>query len=111
MQTKVRFYIAMLSFTAVFSALAGLEVEKLRCEYLKNPLGIDTASPRLSWILDSDERGEKQTAYQILVASSAEELKKDSGDLWDSGKVVSDQTTFVAYAGKALASRAACFWK
>lgn len=111
MQTKVRRYIAIFLFAAAFSALAGLEVGQLRCEYLENPLGIDVAQPRLSWVLDSAVRGEKQTAYQILVASSAEELKKDHGDLWDSGKMGSDQTTFVAYAGKTLASRAACFWK
>jgi hypothetical protein len=53
----------------------------LRCEYLVNPLGIDVQKPRLSWKLDSSIRGQKQTAYQILVASSPEKLTSNIGDL------------------------------
>jgi len=90
---------------------ASVVTKDLRCEYLVNPLGIDTPQPRLSWILDSRERGQKQTAWQILVASSPEALKSDHGDFWDSGKVASDQTTFVPYAGQPLTAREACFWK
>src|SRR5512140_3068818 len=59
----------------------------LRCEYLENPLGIDRTAPRLSWWVVDDRRGAKQTAYQIVVASEAELLKADKGDLWDTGKV------------------------
>jgi alpha-L-rhamnosidase len=91
--------------------VASVATQDLRCEYLVNPLGIDSVHPRLSWILESGERGEKQTAYQILVAGSLQALKKDQGDLWDSGEVSSDQTTFVAYAGLPLTAREACFWK
>jgi len=88
----------------------------LRCEDRVNPLGIDAAKPGLSWnikVLDpmSDIRGVKQTAYQILVASSEELLKKNEGDLWDSGKVSCDQSLYVDYAGKPLASRMRCWWK
>ncbi len=100
-----------LSLALQFSATAGVSVEKLRCEYLDNPLGIDTPQPRLSWVLDSKQRAEKQTAYQILAASSEALLKSDSGDLWDSGKVASDQTLHVVYAGKALGSCQRCYWK
>jgi alpha-L-rhamnosidase len=93
------------------AARAELEAEHLRCEYRKNPQGIDEAQPRLSWQLDADEaRGVRQSAYHVLVASSASLLKKGVGDLWDSGKVASDQSTQVAYAGKPLGSRQACFW-
>jgi alpha-L-rhamnosidase len=59
----------------------------LRCEYLENPLGVDTTQPRFSWILEGQTRGEHQTAYQLLVASATEKLDKDDGDKWDSGKV------------------------
>jgi len=90
---------------------AAVTTQNLRCEYLTNPLGLDAGSPRLSWILSSDQRGESQTAYQILVASSAELLSADTGDLWDSGKVVSDESAQIVYAGKTLASRESCFWK
>lgn len=90
---------------------AGVIVGQLRCEYLDHPLGIDTPQPRLSWVLESRQRAQNQTAYQILVASSERLLKSDQGDLWDTGKVASDQTLHVAYAGKPLASCQRCFWK
>jgi alpha-L-rhamnosidase len=90
---------------------AGINVERLRCEYLTNPLGIDAAKPRLSWILQSAERGQRQTAYQVLVASTPDVLAKDQGDLWDSGRVASDQSVHVEYAGTPLGSRMRCCWK
>lgn len=83
----------------------------LRCEYLVNPLGIDVTKPRLSWILESTERGQKQTAYQIIVASSEEKLKANKPDLWDTGKVKTDQSIHVVYKGKSLVSAMRCFWK
>lgn len=98
-------------FAFAFCAAAAVSVSGLRCEDLKDPLGIDAAQPRLSWILNSSERGQKQTAYEILVASSENNLARDIGDLWDSGKVVSGQSIQVAYAGKPLGSRVECFWK
>jgi hypothetical protein len=86
-------------------------VDNLRCEYWTNPLGIDLPSPHLSWILESDKRGEAQTAYRILVSSSATLLAQDKGDLWDSGPVKSDETLGVSYAGQPLASSQPVFWK
>lgn len=88
----------------------------LRCEYLESPLGIDVTEPRLSWRLEdrgrqSAVRGQKQTAYRILVASSPEQLAQDQGDLWDTGKVQSSQTTQLAYTGEKLSSHMQCFWK
>ena len=84
---------------------------QLRCEYLNNPLGIEATSPRLSWIITSDQRGQKQTEYQLLVASSESLLKQNKGDLWDAGKVLSDQSVLVAYHGTPLTSGQQCFWK
>jgi len=81
------------------------------CEYLRNPLGIDVAKPRLSWAFAYSGRGGTQTAYQVLVASSEELLKADKGDLWDTRKVESDQSAFVEYAGKRLTSEMRCYWK
>ena len=83
----------------------------MRCEYLKNPWGLDTEQPRLSWILESPWRGVRQSAWQILVASSGDKLNADQGDLWDSGQVTSDQSIQVEYAGKPLESRTCCHWK
>jgi alpha-L-rhamnosidase len=76
-----------------------------------NPLGIDNVRPRLSWILESGERNQKQTAYRMLVASNEELLSRDSGDLWDTGKVPGDITHGIVYAGAQLFSGTQCYWK
>jgi len=89
----------------------GIAVEQLRCEYRINPLGIDVLHPRLSWTTQSGRRGWAQTAYQILVVSSEKFLDLNIGDLWDSGKVASNQSNQVVYAGKPLVSRMSCYWK
>ncbi|HEY5345424.1 MAG TPA: family 78 glycoside hydrolase catalytic domain, partial [Verrucomicrobiae bacterium] len=102
--------LALILFTAVRS-FAAVAVGELRCEHLQNPQGIDVAQPRLSWLLQSGERNVKQSAYEILVASSEKKLAHNNGDLWDSGKVASDESILIAYAGKTLASREECFWK
>ncbi len=103
----------MLLATGERAAMAGnaLGVKELRCEYRVNPLGIDVAKPRLSWVLESSRRGQKQTAYRVLAAASPEKLRDDKGDLWDSGKVKSDRTIHLAYGGGPLKSRMRCWWK
>jgi len=98
----------------------------LRCEYKVNPLGIDVKKPRLSWVLESDERdvhavedrGRMQSAYRVLVATSEELLNEDKGDLWDSGKIESEQSNQVVYDGKVLSRTyqnddtfRRCYWK
>ena len=88
-----------------------MTVVDLRCDYAVNPLGVDSANPRLFWQLESNGRGQRQTAYQILVASSGKNLAHDNGDLWDSGKVSSDETIQIPYAGAALKSSQQIFWK
>lgn len=93
------------------TATGAITVDRLRCEYRENPLGIDTLQPRLSWILHSNEREQRQTAYQILVASTAENLARDEGDLWDSGRIESDRSIHVPYTGRPLESHQRCFWK
>ena len=87
------------------------QVENLQCEYLKDPLGIDATQPRLSRILASDQRGQRQTAYQVVVASSPELLKQGQGDLWDSGVSRPIRGAHVVYAGRPLGSYQRCFWK
>jgi len=89
----------------------GAHLSQLRCEYLVDPVGIGETSPRLSWMLESSQRGERQIAYQVIVASTPDLLAKDQGDLWDSGKVDSDENAHVVYQGKPMVSRLACFWK
>jgi len=88
-----------------------MRVQQLRCEYLEDPLGIDETRPRLSWKLTSKLRGQRQTAYRVLVASSEILLARDQGDLWDTGRISSDRTSHIEYSGKPLESRLHCFWK
>ena len=78
----------------------------LRCEYHVNPVGIGVARPRLSWRIDDARPGASQVAYRIVVSSR----QTSSGDLWDSGKVDSDQSVHVKYAGKPLADRQRAHW-
>jgi alpha-L-rhamnosidase len=89
----------------------GLTPTRLRCDYDVDPFGIDVAQPRLFWQVESSERGQRQTAWQILVASSAAMLAEDRGELWDSGRVDSEQTVQVPYSGKPLTSAQQVYWK
>ena len=77
----------------------------LKCEYAVNPVGIDVMAPRLFWQMDDERRGARQSAYQIMAGSEPGE-----GDLWDSGKVMSDACTQIEYAGSTLISRQRVYW-
>jgi alpha-L-rhamnosidase len=121
----LRNYCAFILVTAAtFNALPGsctkvetgstVQIAHLRCENLANPLGIDATTPRLSWILlptRPEARNLKQTSYRVLVASSLALLDKDEGDLWDTGKVNSSQSTQLHYTGKPLGSQQNAWWK
>lgn len=84
-----------------------------RCEYRVNPLGIDNVTPRLSWkIIDpANTRGQKQTAFQVIVSSSMEKLEQNIGDLWDTGKTPKSESVNNVYDGAALNAGRQCFWK
>ena len=97
--------------TACATPQSTIMITDITCEHLRDPQGIDAATPRLSWVLTSAVRGQVQTAYQVLVASSAVALEKENGDLWNSGKVISDRSVLVPYAGAALRSGTVCYWK
>ncbi len=100
-----------LSLFFVLTTKAALMPVRLTCEYMVNPSVIDSRQPRLSWINTAapHERGQRQTAYQIRVASSPEKLKK--ADLWDSGEKKSDCSFLIRYEGKPLQSRQECWWQ
>jgi len=90
---------------------AGVAATNLRCENLSAPLGVDLPQPNLGWRIVSDQHGEVQTAYRVLVASSPELLAKDQGDFWDSGKVSSPRSIQIEYGGKPLVAATPYFWK
>ncbi|UQZ81832.1 Bacterial alpha-L-rhamnosidase [Paenibacillus konkukensis] len=88
-----------------------MKITDLKTEYFENPLGLDTRKPRFSWIMESEAYGLVQTAYQVMAATSVQRLKDDAPDVWDSGKVLSDQSVHVEYDGSPLASRQVYYWK
>ncbi|MHA7831767.1 MAG: family 78 glycoside hydrolase catalytic domain [Flagellimonas sp.] len=88
-----------------------VRVEKATINYFENPLGIDDPSPRISWIMSSEGRNKKQSAYQIKVAPSKEALENNENLLWDTGKVKSNKNSQVQYAGTSLASGQNCYYK
>lgn len=93
--------------------ISELQVVNTSCEYLVNPLGLDVTSPRFGWkmIAAKNTFNQKQTAYQILVASSAEKLTEREADTWNSGKVSSDQNAQIMYQGNTLGSGKHYYWK
>ncbi len=93
------------------SAAGVLAPVDLTCEYAADPLGLDVARPRFSWVLQSSQRAQLQSAFRVLVASSKEHLAANRGDKWDSGRVASAQSVNVPYEGRALASGERSWWK
>src|SRR5689334_4447291 len=86
-----------------------LRAERLRCQHLLDPLGLDEPEPVFGWtpVGPGDERLE---AYQVLVATLPELLTPGGADLWDSGRVEADTVNGVAYAGRPLRSSERCWW-
>src|SRR3954469_6736414 len=100
-----RLFATLVAIVLSCAANAALKPVDLQCEYLDNPLGIDETAPRLSWKVESAEKNQKQTAYHVLVSTN--ELVK-TGDLWDSGKINSDDTTAIYYQGQPLKTGQHC---
>ena len=92
---------------------ADIKPAALTVESMTNPVGVDTARPRFSWkpAAAQDARALSQSAYRILASSSEAACAEDRGDLWDSGKVESDASLFIPYAGKELLTSQRVFWK
>ena len=117
--THRNFFIAILLGSTIMAVTyaettANIQPVHLRCEYLVNPVGIDATQPRLSWQVEAVSpavRGVTQSAWQILVATTADTLAKDEGDLWDSGKVEDAESLLRRYAGAPLTSGMDVVWK
>ena len=92
----------------VVVAPLGAAPVNLRCEYLVDPIGIDVLQPRFSWVLDEPARGQRQTAYQVVVSTDPQAAR---ADMWDSGRVASPESTHVVYAGTPLGSERTYYWK
>jgi alpha-L-rhamnosidase len=104
----------LMLLAVLFLGGCGIQVRDLRCEYLTNPIGIDTPRPHFFWKMDTADtnvRGLRQTAYQILAAGNESLLNQNQADLWDSGKVLSSESVHIPYGGKLLASDRTYCWK
>ena len=83
----------------------------LRCESLFNPICIDIQKPWFSWLLTHEERNQTQSAYQIIVSSDKNLSKSENGDVWESGKVISENNVNITYEGNPLESDKSYFWR
>ncbi len=104
-------FISILSATSLTTQIYP---DYLRTESLIEPVGIDHQTPQFSWIVkptSPDLKNLKQTAYRILVASTPDNLIENKADLWDSGKVKSNETYAITYQGKPLSSNFKAYWK
>lgn len=108
---KTRTLLEMLVAIASLVATASATPVHLRCEYRENPLGIDAPAPHLSWQSDSTERNWKQAAYEVLVSSGRDRLQSGHADVWDTGKIDSDESVGIPYQGPSLESRKRYYWK
>ena len=88
-----------------------LKIVGCKTEYAINPLGLSTLAPRLFWRIETQEQAVRQTAYQILVASSLQKLNHDDADMWDSGKIVDNRSIQIVYEGKPLQEEGIYYWK
>ena len=88
--------------------MTDLKVEALKCEYRMNPLGIDIKKPRISWKIQSDQRGTMQKAYQIQVVVDSDDF---SDLLWDTGIIMSDESIQIEYGGPELKPRTRYFYR
>jgi len=108
------FAVILFPYSGIVAKTAGIQPQKTTCDYRINPSVLDNLHPRLSWInvlADSLARGEKQTAWQVKVASSLKLLKSNKPDMWDSGKSSSDQSSLIDYKGQSLASGQTYYWQ
>lgn len=111
LQVAWAFLLLLSSFTVGCASGTYLAAAHLSCDLRAHSTNIDSIHPRLQWELSSTTRGDRQTAFQILVASSPKILDRDHADLWDSGRVVSTSPVNAIYAGRPLKSLEQSYWK
>jgi alpha-L-rhamnosidase len=106
-----KFMILLMLLTISGLAYAKTSLSGLKCEYLTNPLGLNVAHPRLTWQIESDETNIIQAAYEIRVMGSEVGLSKGAKTVWNSGKVITDQSVNIEYQGSPLESQTRYTWQ
>lgn len=108
---RIIFFLSLFLSLKIGPAYGRPNFQQLTVEQKVAPLGIDLANPRFGWIIHSEERGYKQAAWQVQVASTLQLLKQGKADVWDSQKKSSDKQSFIAFQGKRLRSAQRYFWR
>jgi len=105
----------VLSFLSLFLLIkvqvAGFSAAQLTCEQLTNPLGIDVRQPLFSWMIESSENGIRQSAYELIVSDNKADIDANRGNIWNTGKTVSDETVFITFEGASLQPFTRYWWK
>ncbi|MGC4036691.1 MAG: family 78 glycoside hydrolase catalytic domain [Chitinophagaceae bacterium] len=100
----------LLSVQCLF-ATSPVKITRLTCEYLENPLGIDEKFPRFAWELQSVERNQSQSAYEIIIGDNLKDIQQGKGNYWQTGKVISSENIQIVYMGNPLKSFTKYFWR
>lgn len=113
---NIRIVISAIALLIILFANSCIQIGKfqvvnLKCESFHKPLGIGIDKPQLSWNIETGQRNWIQSAWQIMVASDSVKLSQNIGDIWNSGRVKSNQNLYVEYMGSPLKSRQQCWWK
>jgi alpha-L-rhamnosidase len=109
--SSILLFLQMVIYSCLQIGDTDLKFLKMLVEYAENPVNIDVSHPRFSWIVSSQTRNQRQTAFRILVASSVQKLENNSSDLWDSGRIESCETIQHEYLPDNLESDQVYFWK
>lgn len=108
------FFVLLFAILALYSfsmATSPLQPDILTCEYIENPLGIDTRKPRFAWTFTSTASNQFQSGYEIIVSTSIKEVDEGRGNTWQSGRVNSSSNIQVEYGGVELMSVTRYYWR
>ena len=111
MRNTILIFLSFIFVWACNDVNKAINIADLKCENLYNPMGLDKTIPRFSWKINSNLNATEQTAYQILVASNTDLLSESKANLWNSGKIDSDESIWVSYKGNELKSGYHACWK
>ncbi len=110
MKNQFVLFLIFFSISTILQAQTGqTSVNDLRCEYMQNPLGVDSSNPRFSWKLEDNTPGTSQEAYQIFVSTDSAKVANSIGGSWDSGRIFSG-SILTQYNGEELQPFTKYFW-
>ena len=103
--------VLLLSIISTQAKVPVVQPIKLTCEYITNPLAIGTRKPRFAWVIQSNERNQFQSSYELIVSDDLKQIQAGKGDYWSAGKIISNQNIQIVYAGKPLLSNTRYYWR